>query len=136
VIAASFVASLLVKAWTEVAAARADAGLGGLGKRAGMAAFGGAIAGLFVPAAFSAFVAVFLGLRVGLGCGQVRMVYLALGVSLLAVCGAKVYHFYATSQGQEFRQRMGWAGEMVAILNAVFLALGLLPLAAAIATGC
>jgi hypothetical protein len=65
---------------------------------------------------------------------------------LLAGCGSSAASLdagtcasaspYATSEGKEFRQRMARAGQMVAILTAVYLALGLLPLAAAVATRC
>jgi hypothetical protein len=134
VITLSLFGSIGTKAWAEVTAAATDSPQDR--SRRNRAILLGSAMGMLMPLAVVAFAALALGFRGGLGCLQLRIVYVAIGVFLLLLSGARTFHSYATEQGRNFRTRVGWPGQLVAILTLLYFALGLLVLAVAATTRC
>ena len=134
VITLSLFGSIGTKTWAEVTAAATDSPQDR--SRRNRALLLGSVIGMSMPLAVVAFAALALGFGGGLGCLQLRIVYVAIGVFLLFLSGARTFHFYAREQGRNFRTLVGGPGQLVAILTLLYFAFGLLVLAVAATTRC
>jgi membrane-bound ClpP family serine protease len=100
--------------------------------------FLGAVAlGLSVVAAFLIYLALVMGVPVGVACNQARTVLFAIGVYLFAVWLGRLYAVYATARGREKRRRSIEAlGRTVDLLTGVYFAYASMPIVAALSTSC
>ncbi len=129
----SFFGSIGTKGWAEVTVAVTDSPVDRSSRNRMILL---SLMGISMPLAAFAFAALVLGLRLGLGCFQLRVVYFAIGAFLLLSGGARSFHFSGTTQGRSFRTRMGWAGQLVAVLTVGCFAVGLVAIVASVTAWC